>query len=104
MAVGFLALAFLADRPETAKFLNAEERALAIARIKAETVGSTHLLEATHKATVRQGILNINSWICGSIMLLAAIAVQGYVPSDYVMRASAYASAATPYTCPQSCV
>lgn len=77
VAAGLLALIFLPDRPETAKFLNAEERALAVSRIKRENIDSTAVIEATHKATVRQGLLNLNAWLMGAVMLFAGIAVQG---------------------------
>lgn len=76
--VGMLSLVFLADRPETARFLNAEEKALAISRIKGENVDSTTHLEATHKATVRQGLFNVTAWSMGLVMLFAGIAVQGF--------------------------
>ncbi|GJN91193.1 hypothetical protein Rhopal_004211-T1 [Rhodotorula paludigena] len=67
----------LPDRPEVCKWLTPEERALAEARIKAENVGSTHVVDALHNKAVYSGIFNVTTLLCATIFLFDNIVVQG---------------------------
>ncbi|GAA6005711.1 uncharacterized protein JCM10292_006747 [Rhodotorula paludigena] len=67
----------LPDRPEVCKWLTPEERALAEARIKAENVGSTHVVDALHNKAVYGGIFNVTTLLCATIFLFDNIVVQG---------------------------
>lgn len=67
----------LTDRPETAKWLTAEEKALAIARVKSERVGTTELLDKLDVAKTLRGILNPVTLAVSFIFLLDNITVQG---------------------------
>lgn len=79
--VGIFTFFLLTDRPETARWLSHEEKALASVRIKSESVGTTHHLEAINKAsllfterrtyahdaqaTVWSGVRSLNAWMLG---------------------------------------
>lgn len=56
--LGILAYFILTDRPETAKWLTAEEKEIAIARVKSEHVGVTQVLDKIDTKKVKAGILN----------------------------------------------
>lgn len=72
--IGFFTLT---DRPETARWLTADEKQLAIARVKSERIGTTAVLDKMDSTKLLRGILNPivlgTSWI----FLLACITVQG---------------------------
>lgn len=67
----------MTDRPETARWLNAEEKALAIARVKSENVGSTEVLDKMDKTKVMRGIFNPNTIVISFMFLFNNITVQG---------------------------
>ncbi|KAH7107434.1 major facilitator superfamily transporter [Auriculariales sp. MPI-PUGE-AT-0066] len=72
--VGFFTLT---DRPETAHWLNAEEKALAIARVKSERVATTILLDRIDVRKVKRGIFNPTTVTTALIFLLNNVTVQG---------------------------
>jgi sugar phosphate permease len=75
--VGLLAVALLTDRPETARWLSPDEKALAVARVKSERVAQTALLDKyTHKKAWR-GIWNPVVMATSWVFLLCNITVQG---------------------------
>ncbi|KAH7309677.1 major facilitator superfamily domain-containing protein [Stachybotrys elegans] len=73
-AIGFLTLT---DRPETAKWLTAEERELCIARVKAERVGTTEYLDKIDMSKFKRGIFNPVTLSTALVFLLNNITVQG---------------------------
>lgn len=67
----------LTDRPETARWLNQDEKDLAIARVKAERVGTTEVLDKLDRTKTLRGILSPATLITSFIFLLNNITVQG---------------------------
>ncbi|KAL1590213.1 hypothetical protein WHR41_01151 [Cladosporium halotolerans] len=67
----------LTDRPETARWLSAEERELAIARVKSERVGTTEVLDKMDRKKLLAGIFNPVTLGTSMIFLLNNITVQG---------------------------
>lgn len=67
----------LTDRPETARWLTAEEKALCIARVKSERVGQTEVLDGIDKIKLRRGITNPITLEIAIIFLFNNITVQG---------------------------
>ncbi|KAK9899769.1 MFS general substrate transporter [Cystobasidium minutum MCA 4210] len=67
----------LTDRPATARWLNEEEKLLAIARVKSENVGSTTVLDKMDKTKVLRGIFSPATMAVSVIFLLDNITVQG---------------------------
>ncbi|KAK0644057.1 major facilitator superfamily domain-containing protein [Cercophora newfieldiana] len=79
ITVGLSVLSFLTltDRPATAKWLTEEERDLAIARVKAERVGNTQVLDKMDWTKLSRGLTNpvvISTSLC---FLLNNVTVQG---------------------------
>lgn len=58
MGIGIIAWFLIPDRPETAKWLTPEERALAEARLKADHVGQTRVVDQIGNKAVIDGVLN----------------------------------------------
>lgn len=74
----------LPDGPAEAKWLKPEERAMVIARIKAENVGSMLLIDDVKAGVVKQAILNPTTLCMALYFCLANIPVQGlgfFLPS-----------------------
>ncbi|QPC80118.1 hypothetical protein HYE68_010870 [Fusarium pseudograminearum] len=69
--------ATLTDRPDTARWLTEEERAMAINRIKAERLGTTEVLDKMDKAKIFAGIRSPLTLSTSIIFLLDNITVQG---------------------------
>ena len=67
----------LTDRPASAKWLTPEERDLAIARVKAERVGTTEVLDGIDKPKLLRGIVNPMTLSTAFIFLLNNVTVQG---------------------------
>lgn len=67
----------LTDRPATARWLNEEEKLLAIARVKSENVGSTTVLDKIDKPKIMRGIFCPTTLAISVIFLLDNITVQG---------------------------
>lgn len=76
---GLAIIAFftLTDRPATAKWLTAEERELAIARVKSERVGTTEVLDKMDSKKLVRGIFNPVVLATSMIFLLDNVTVQG---------------------------
>lgn len=56
--LSIIAFFTLTDRPETARWLNKEEKELAIARVMAERVGQSKVLDKLDKRKMVRGIFN----------------------------------------------
>ncbi|KAH7128704.1 retrograde regulation protein 2 [Dendryphion nanum] len=67
----------LTDRPETARWLNQEEKDLAIARVKSERVATTEVLDKIDWKKTMTGIFNPTVLTTSFIFLLDNITVQG---------------------------
>ena len=76
---GLAIIAFftLTDRPATARWLTAEERELAIARVKSERVGTTEVLDKMDSKKLVRGIFNPVVLATSMIFLLDNVTVQG---------------------------
>ncbi|KAH8889240.1 Tna1 protein [Thozetella sp. PMI_491] len=77
--VGVLVLIFLPDRPETARFLNDEEKKVAIARVESERVGGTFLLDQMSWKKLWKGVANPVTLSIAIVFLLETVTVQGLV-------------------------
>lgn len=79
ITIGLALIAFvtLTDRPETATWLNQEEKDLAIARVKSERVGTTEVLDRIDRTKTIRGILNPVTIATAIMSLLISITVQG---------------------------
>ncbi|KPV77718.1 uncharacterized protein RHOBADRAFT_31279 [Rhodotorula graminis WP1] len=77
MGIGLISWFVLPDRPETCKWLSADERALADARIKAENPGQTSTIDKLHRKSVMQGIFSPSTLLAALIFLFNNITVQG---------------------------
>jgi len=75
--LSLIAFFTLTDRPSSAKWLTAEEKELAIARIKSERVGTTEVLDKMDKKKLLAGIFNPVVLGTSFIFLLDNITVQG---------------------------
>jgi len=67
----------LTDRPETARWLSEDEKALAIARVKSENVGTTEVLDRLDVPKILRGIFNPNTLTVSLIFLFDNVTVQG---------------------------
>ncbi|KDE07167.1 hypothetical protein MVLG_02568 [Microbotryum lychnidis-dioicae p1A1 Lamole] len=63
MPLGLLSFFLLPDRPETAKWLNAEEKVLCAARSKSENVGAIEVVDSMKKEVFFAGMFNTTSVI-----------------------------------------
>lgn len=79
ITVGLAIISFftLTDRPSTARWLNEEEKALAISRVKSERVGTTEVLEKMDKTKIWRGILCPITLSTSVIFLFNNVTVQG---------------------------
>ncbi|KAF4446095.1 putative MFS transporter [Fusarium austroafricanum] len=76
-AVGIISLFTLTDRVETAKWLSAEEKELANARIRSERIGTTELIDKFSTKKMLRGILNPVVIPTAAISFFAFITVHG---------------------------
>ncbi|OCL14418.1 putative MFS transporter [Glonium stellatum] len=67
----------LTDRPATARWLTAEEKDLAIARVKSERVGTTEVLDKLDVPKIIRGIFSPVTLCTALIFLLDNVTVQG---------------------------
>jgi MFS family permease len=65
------------DRPATARWLTQEEKDMAIARVKAERVGQTKVLDNMDKVKLKRGIINPITISTALIFMLNNVTVQG---------------------------
>lgn len=79
ITIGLAIISFftLTDRPETARWLSAEEKELAIARVKSERVGATEVLDKMDKTKIWRGILGPITLSTSVIFLFNNVTVQG---------------------------
>jgi len=79
VTVGLALISFLTltDRPETARWLNEEEKRLAIERVMSERVATTEVLDKMDTTKILRGILNPSTLVTSLIFLLNNITVQG---------------------------
>jgi Na+/melibiose symporter-like transporter len=77
ICLSLVAFFTLTDRPATAKWLTEEEKALAIARVKSERVGTTEVLDKIDNAKILKGIFSPVTLGTSMIFLLNNITVQG---------------------------
>ncbi|TLD15420.1 uncharacterized protein PgNI_02140 [Pyricularia grisea] len=75
--IGIAAMIFLADRPETARFLNAEEKSLAISRVRCERIGGDEVLDSLNLKKLWKGVANPVVLATAVTFLLETITVQG---------------------------
>ena len=90
--IGFLTLT---DRPETARWLSAEEKRLAIARVKSERVGTTVVLDKIDSRKLMRGIFCPITLSTALIFLLNNITVQGLAFFAPTIVRTIYANAST---------
>ncbi|KAL8292238.1 hypothetical protein RQP46_001704 [Phenoliferia psychrophenolica] len=77
MGVGIISWFLLSGSPETASWLTAEEKALAVARIKSENVGSTVVVDQMSRKAVLDGCFAPTTLLVSLIFMLDNITVQG---------------------------
>jgi MFS family permease len=77
VVVGLLALAFLTDRPETARFLTPEEREVAINRLKDERTGNTVVLDKISKKKMLKGAINPVTATTSICFMFCTLSIQG---------------------------
>ncbi|KAH7369248.1 Tna1 protein [Plectosphaerella cucumerina] len=77
VVVGLLALAFLTDRPETARFLTPEEREVAINRLKDERTGNTVVLDKISKKKMLKGAINPVTATTSICFMFCTFSIQG---------------------------
>ncbi|KAK3682365.1 major facilitator superfamily domain-containing protein [Podospora appendiculata] len=75
--LGLISFLLVTDRPATARWLSAEERDLAIARVKSERIGATEVLDGIDKKKLMRGMLNPVTLGTAFTFLLCNITVQG---------------------------
>ncbi|KAH8886571.1 MFS transporter [Thozetella sp. PMI_491] len=75
--IGLVALAFLADRPETARFLTEEEKTIAINRVRSERVGTSDVVDKLNFKKLWKGAANPVTAATAITFLLESITVQG---------------------------
>lgn len=75
--LGLIGFVTLTDRPETARWLTAEEKRLAIDRIKSERIGTTKVLDKMDKKKIWAGISSPLTLSTAFAFLLNNITVQG---------------------------
>lgn len=79
ITIGLSVISFftLTDRPETARWLTQEEKALASARLKCERVGTTTVLDSIDTKKIRRGVLSPVTLPIAFVFLCNNITVQG---------------------------
>ncbi|GAA6032524.1 hypothetical protein JCM8097_004799 [Rhodosporidiobolus ruineniae] len=77
MGLGVISYFVLPGTSGTCKWLSAEERALAEARVKSEYVGQQTVVDALQKKAILQGIFNPTTLVAAVLFLLNNITVQG---------------------------
>ncbi|KAK3945742.1 MFS general substrate transporter [Diplogelasinospora grovesii] len=77
VALSLISFITLTDRPASARWLTPEEQDLAIARVKAERVGTTEVLDGIDKTKLYRGIFNPITLGSAVVFLLNNVTVQG---------------------------
>jgi sugar phosphate permease len=95
IVISIVALFALTDRPATARWLTQEEKDLAVARVKAERIGATEVLDGIDAAKLSKGIFSPVTLATGSIFLLNNITVQGLAVFAPTIVATIYPNSST---------
>ncbi|KAI5477352.1 hypothetical protein MNV49_006494 [Pseudohyphozyma bogoriensis] len=74
--VGLLSMLIIPDKPDNARFLNEEERAIAIRRLAAEQLGATKA-EKTNSKIIKRAMTSLFTWLCVLGFGFMNIPVQG---------------------------
>ncbi|OQV05507.1 hypothetical protein CLAIMM_10234 [Cladophialophora immunda] len=77
IGIALMLFLLLTDRPATARWLDKEEKGLAIARIKSERIASTEVLDKLDRPKVIRGITSPVTLAVGLSFCLAGITIQG---------------------------
>ena len=77
VGLALIGFATVTDRPETATWLTAEEKKLAVDRVMSERVGQTQVLDKIDAPKIMKGIFNPVTFGISFIFLLNNITVQG---------------------------
>lgn len=77
MGLGLVAMFTLVDRPESAKFLSAEQKQLALDRIKVERIGTTEVIDKYTKSKFLMGLCSPVALTSDFIFLLNNVTVSG---------------------------
>ncbi|KAH8653779.1 major facilitator superfamily transporter [Xylariales sp. PMI_506] len=75
--IGLIALVILPNRPETARFLTAEEKTLVINRLKAERLATTVIIDDMNAKKLWKGAANPVTAATAIVFLLESITVNG---------------------------
>ncbi|KAH9907612.1 MFS general substrate transporter [Xylariomycetidae sp. FL2044] len=90
IGLSLLAFATLTDRPETARWLTAEEKSLAVARVKSERVAQTAVLDTMDRRKLWLGFWNPVVLVTALMFLFNNITVQGLAFFTPTIVASIY--------------
>lgn len=77
IGLSLVTLALLTDNPNTARWLNEEEKTLALDRVKSERVAQDRVLDKVNATKLKRGILNPITLSTGFIFLLSNVVVLG---------------------------
>jgi MFS family permease len=75
--LGLIALALMTDSPDTARWLNEEEKQLAVDRVKIERLGQNDVVDKLNKTRLKRGILNPITLSTAVVFLFGNIVVLG---------------------------
>lgn len=81
MVIALVAFFTLCDHPQKAKWLTQEQRDLAVARIKAQNVGTTEVTDKWSNRKAMAGVLNPNTIAVAWIFIFVNLTVQGIAVS-----------------------
>lgn len=77
VGLGLIGFFTLTDRPDTARWLSAEEKELAAWRVRSERVGATEVLDKMDKTKLRKGLTNPVVISTSFVFLFCNVTVQG---------------------------
>lgn len=77
IGLGLIGFITLTDRPASARWLNEEEKALAIARVKSERIGTTVVLDKIDKKKLFRGLTSPITISTALVFMLNNVTVQG---------------------------
>ncbi|WOO85294.1 putative transporter [Vanrija pseudolonga] len=93
--ISLIAFFTMPGHPATARFLSPFERELAMARVKAENVGSTKVVDKFDRKKLLRGIINPNTLAVSWMFLFVNITVQGIAFFTPTIIATIYPHAST---------
>ena len=77
VGIGLFTLVFLTDRPDSARFLTAEERECAVNRIKEERIGNSVVLDKISKNKLIKGAVNPVTAASSICFMFCSLSIQG---------------------------